>query len=103
MVPALNDGDYAVARRLRSGQVPAVGDIVEVDHPDLGPLVKRVEALRAEAVRLRGLGASSLEPGQLGWVPRGRVRARLLWRLSRAGLSRIRPYEDPADARRTSR
>ena len=91
MAPALEDGDYAVARGLRAGQRIAIGDVVEAEHPDFGRIVKRIGALRSDAVWLSGQAAASVDPHQIGWTPRARVAARLVWRLSPNGLSRIPP------------
>lgn len=90
MVPALEDGDYAVAERLRPGRDIAVGDVVEIRHPDFGPIVKRVKELRSGDLRVQGQARSSVESDQIGWVPRSRVTARLIWRVSPKGLYRIR-------------
>ena len=90
MAPALQDGDYAVAARLRPGQDVAVGDVVEIRHPDFGMIVKRVKELRSGDLRVEGQARSSLDPDQIGWIPRSRVTARLIWRVSPEGLSRIR-------------
>ncbi len=97
MTPALADGDYAIARRLRSapqaaegtGGALAEGDVVEAHHPDHGPIVKRVETLGAGHVRLRGDAARSADPDGLGQIPLSRIRACLVWRISPDGLSRI--------------
>ena len=89
MAPALEDGDYAVAQRLRPGRDIAVGDVVEIRHPDFGPIVKRVKELRFGDLRVEGQARSSLDSDQIGWIPRSRVTARLLWRVSPKGLSRI--------------
>ena len=89
MTPALEDGDYAVARILRGGQALAVGDIVEVDHPDFGRMVKRVKEARPDCIWLDGLAMRSVDSDQIGPTPRKRVLARLVWRISPQGLSRV--------------
>ena len=90
MAPALEDGDYAVAKRLRPGQDIMVGDVVEIRHPDFGPIVKRVRELRSGDLRVQGQARSSVDSDQVGWIARSRVTARLIWRVSPKGLSRIR-------------
>lgn len=89
MAPALEDGDYAVAKRLRAGQDIAVGDIVEIDHPDFGPIVKRVKEIQPRDVRVQGQATHSVEADRIGPVARARITARLVWRISPKGLSRI--------------
>ena len=90
MAPALQDGDYAVAAHLRPGRDIAVGDVVAIRHPDFGTIVKRVKELRPGALRVEGQASSSVDSDQIGWIPRSRVTARLIWRVSPKGLSRIR-------------
>ena len=90
MAPLLNSGDYAIAKSLRLEHDIAVGDIVEIDHPDLGPIVKRISELRAGDVRVQGLASTSMDSDQLGRLPRSSVKARLVWCVSPKGLFRLR-------------
>ena len=89
MAPALEDGDYAVAKRLGPGEDLAIGDIVELEHPEFGPMVKRVSRVGPGGLGVSGLSGLSLEAEQIGPVARARIRARLVWRISPKGLSRI--------------
>ncbi|HAA92891.1 MAG TPA: hypothetical protein DCE33_10620 [Rhodospirillaceae bacterium] len=89
MSPALEDGDYAVVRRLHAHKPLSVGDIVSFDHPDFGSAVKRIKKLRGEMVMLEGLAKRSVESDQIGWVPKAHVNGRLVWRIAPSRLSRI--------------
>ena len=93
MAPALQDGDYAVAKRLRTGEDLVVGDVVEIDHPDFGLIVKRVNEVLPRQVRVGGEAARSIDADQIGPIARARITARLVWRVSPRGLSRIKVGE----------
>ena len=73
MYPTLSEGDYVVASRWFLGIRP--GDVLVVDHPNYGRVIKRVLRVSRE----RGLSLSgdntyaSVVPEKLGWVKRRRV------------------------------
>ncbi|MAO55731.1 MAG: NAD-dependent dehydratase [Rhodospirillaceae bacterium] len=67
-----------------------IGDIVEIDHPSLGPIIKMIKSARFGNVQFQGLSVRSTEPDQIGWIPRSHLKARLLWRISPRGLSDVR-------------
>ena len=90
MVPNLEDGDYVIAKRLGPADVITIGDIVEIDHPSLGPIIKMIKSARFGNVQFQGLSVRSTEPDQIGWIPRSRLKARLLCRISPRGLSDVR-------------
>lgn len=98
MRPALEEGDFVVARRLPRGANIAVGDIVEIDHPDFGLIVKRVMETRPGCVLVQGLTTLSLEAGQIGPIARSRIKGRLVWRISPKGLSHIAAHLNPSAA-----
>lgn len=89
MAPALADGDYAVAVPVGSADDIVPGDVVEVDHPNYGPIVKRIEAIDAGYVRLCGDTVRSAGSDQIGRIPRSRLVARLVWRIAPTGIFRI--------------
>ena len=67
MVPNLEDGDYVIAKRLGPADVITIGDIVEIDHPSLGPIIKMIKSARFGNVQFQGLSVRSTEPDQIGW------------------------------------
>ncbi len=67
MCPNYNAADYVVIvrplwRRLRAG------DDVVARHPVFGTIFKRVDSLRGEQLRLKGLDVRSTSSAEIGWV-----------------------------------
>ena len=90
MAPLLRDGDYVAARTFGPTRRPSDGDIVLVDHPRLGLIVKRVcETATDGRYRLEGLAPESTDSVALGWMPRDCLIARARWRIGPAGVSRL--------------
>ena len=89
MVPALNNGDLLIAKRICFPKKVAVGDIVEIEHPDFGKIVKFVKELKLDKVRLYGSGLSSVDSGQIGWVRNANLKSLVLFRISLRGISRL--------------
>ena len=81
MSPALENGDFAVAKLLSREANLSIGDIVQVDHPDLGLIVKYIMTVSPGGVRLIGAALSSIDPHATGKIPRERVVSRLVWRI----------------------
>lgn len=78
MAPALPDTSYALFRRKRRF---SVGDIVLVDHPRFGMIVKTITRFTSDnRVGLAGLSLSSTSPAKLGVVPEAAVKGKLLLR-----------------------
>lgn len=77
MEPRLRSGDFALFLRCRDYQV---GDIVLVDHPSLGLIVKQIRTLAGDRVTLEGTGAFSTSSAKMGAVPLAAIRGKLLWR-----------------------
>ncbi len=78
MRPRLEPGDFAIFRRARSLRV---GDIVLVDHPTYGRIVKSVRALAEGRVWLEGLSPASTSADALGGVAPAAVIGRQVWRV----------------------
>ena len=78
MSPALENGDFAIAKHLTREAHLSIGEIVLVDHPDLGLIVKYVMALSPSGVRLIGAASSSIDPYATGTIARDRVLSRLV-------------------------
>ena len=84
MEPALRDGDYAILRRRKPRGVVNLGDVVLVDHPRLGLIVKAVrEKVGDDCVSLEGTSAASTSREDLGSVGIRSVLATLVWRVAR--------------------
>ena len=80
MEPMLTDGSVALFRRplFRACQAER-GDIVLVDHPDFGVIVKRVRSVGADgAVALEGTSPASTPASMLGSVNSERLRGVLV-------------------------
>ncbi|MBI08705.1 MAG: hypothetical protein CMM55_04205 [Rhodospirillaceae bacterium] len=90
MAPVLNHGDFALAKRLGPTGVVTVGDIVEIDHPNYGLIVKMIKKECFGNFQSHGLSVRSIELSQIGWIPRSCVAARLLLRISPTGVSCLR-------------
>lgn len=86
MEPVLRHGDYAVARDVVSKRMPAPEDVVLVDHPGLGRIVKAVaDRLHNGRFRLRGLSAATTPADDIGPVDADRVVAHVVWRIGAEG------------------
>lgn len=92
MLPTLGDGDYVIGRRIPAHALRRLraGAVVCVDHPHFGALIKRLEAIEGDRVRLTSDGVTGSDAASLGDVPLDRVthRARLAIRRG-GGLRRL--------------
>ncbi|MEO0575881.1 MAG: S24/S26 family peptidase [Pseudomonadota bacterium] len=90
MLPTLHDGDYVIGRRYRVGRSRLnSGQVVCVDHPDLGWLIKRVGKLSDAGVQLLSDGQTGNE--HLGYIQHDDVRYLANIRIGKRGVQRIRP------------
>ncbi|MEO1489461.1 MAG: S24/S26 family peptidase [Pseudomonadota bacterium] len=79
MQPLLRDKSFALFRAVKRVKR---GDVVLVDHPEFGMIVKSVSTVsRTGQVGLRGLSKSSTTSYRLGLVDHSRVKGRLVMRL----------------------
>ncbi len=97
MTPLLDDGDYAVVRLGQSHRPPLqAGDVVLVDHPAYGAIVKCIGPPGPDGrVPLYGLSPESTSAEALGTVPPDRIRGRVRWRISPGGIARVRRPDLP--------
>ncbi|MEL7199159.1 MAG: S24/S26 family peptidase [Pseudomonadota bacterium] len=80
MEPMLPSGTIALFRATKSVRR---GDVVLVDHPDFGMIVKSARLIGIDdEVALEGLSPASTSPEKLGSVPANRVRGVLLRKLT---------------------
>lgn len=78
MAPVLPDGAYALFRQARSCEC---GDVVLVDHPQFGLIVKIVSGFTSDGrVGLAGIASLSTSPARLGMVTTASVKGKLVAR-----------------------
>ena len=88
MEPALRNGDYAILKRLKSPGNLDASDIVLVNHPRFGLIIKAVRARDgAASVFLEGASAASTPRDDLGSVSSQCVLATLVWRVAQPILN----------------
>ena len=75
MSPRLHDGQLKLFRRKPTYKI---GEIVLVDHPRYGLVIKQVAALTEMSVRLQGLNPNSVSEDSIGDVPLDRIAGRLV-------------------------
>lgn len=75
MSPRLHDGQLKLFRRRPNYQV---GEIVLVDHPRYGLVIKQIVALNSTSVRLKGLNPHSISEDSMGDIPVECVSGRLI-------------------------
>lgn len=83
MSPSLLTGDYVVTWRMQASRL-LEGQVVVVDHPTLGRIVKRIHALLAnQQVLLIGDNRrQSTETEVIGHVDAHRVLGKMVWRIA---------------------
>ena len=96
MVPALEDGDFVVFRRLSGGDSPSPGSMVVVRHRRLGMIIKLLgEEVAPGQFRLHGLSALSMDSQRMGNTARQDVIGQVLLRVGPQGLSRAGRFQEP--------
>ena len=80
MVPAFCDGDYVLTCRRPAARI-RVGDVVAVDHPRLGRIIKRVTGVHPDSgFELAGDNHRASTPtGRLGPVAANRIIGKVVW------------------------
>jgi hypothetical protein len=86
----IKDGDYALTKLVSKRDKLNTGDVLQVDHPNFGMIVKFVRKTKNEKVLLSGTSVFSTEPMTIGWVHRSKVISRLLIKISGNGMSSIK-------------
>lgn len=81
MLPTIAGGDFVIARRYFF--TPKLNDIVVVDHPIYGRIVKRIEKIAANhTVWLRGENDDSVKPEQMGWISPDAIKGKVIYTVS---------------------
>lgn len=94
MVPALEDGDFVLFRRLSADDSPSPGLIVVVRHQRLGTIVKLLGKETAPGhFRLHGLSALSTDSRRMGNTARKEIVGQALLRIGANGMSGLRRPE----------
>jgi signal peptidase I len=89
MLEVLDEGDFVLIRRLGLKSPIKVGDVIEISHPRLGNIVKRVLDCDETHIWVKGDAFNSIAPSDIGPVSRATVVAKALWRISPRGIRRI--------------
>lgn len=76
MCPILDPGDFALFRRCRHYRE---GDILLVEHPQFGVIVKRAVDINSERLWLEGITRKSVSREALGQISWAQVKGRLVW------------------------
>lgn len=94
MVPALENGDFVLFRRLSPAEQPSPGTIVVVRHQRLGTIVKLLgEETRPGRFKLHGLSALSMDSNHMGNAARQDIIGPAVLRIGRHGTSGLRRLE----------
>lgn len=89
MSPTLVDGDFVVVLGRRVTRRCRIGDVVVVDHPSLGRIVKRIAARDARGrIALAGDGPLSTTREAIGWLSERAVVGRVCLRVSKRRRAR---------------
>ena len=89
MLKALNEGDFVLGRRVGLKSLIDVGDVIEISHPRLGNIVKRVLDCDEAQIWVKGDALNSIASSEIGPISRATVVAKALWRISPRGIRRI--------------
>lgn len=79
MEPRLRSGDFGVFLRRRRYQI---GDIVLVQHPRLGKIVKVLRTLQGDEVTLEGTSPLSTSSAAMGQLPTSAILGRLIFHIT---------------------
>ena len=82
MSPFLMPNDFVLMRKVRNVSALAVGTVVLVQHPEFGPIIKRILKIQSAGVWLKGDSIHSSSPQQMGLLPFKAITHQLVWRIS---------------------
>jgi len=80
MRPLVNPGAFAVFKRTATY---ATGDVVLVDHPRFGTIIKRAIDVTPQQLWLEGANSDSLSRETMGPVERRRIKGKLVFQIKR--------------------
>ncbi|PPR11929.1 MAG: hypothetical protein CFH41_00806 [Alphaproteobacteria bacterium MarineAlpha11_Bin1] len=95
MRPTIRDGDYVVATKYKTR--PVNGSVAVIQHPILGRLIKRIRSIPGtETFSASGDDDLSIESPSIGTLKEHEIEYQAKWRISPAGISRLRISDTPA-------
>lgn len=91
MLPTLADGDFVIARTLtaRTRSRLREGQIVRVEHPNFGALIKRLSRIDTRTCQLDSDGQIGSESSSLGELSIDTITHRGWFAITRAGVRRL--------------
>ena len=94
MRPTVKDGDYVLAKRFKTQ--PINGSVAVIQHPILGTLIKRIRSIPGtETFIASGDSDLSVESPTIGALKEKEIEYQAKWRISPAGISRLRTRDTP--------
>lgn len=98
MAPTLAHGDFVIGWRPSRRRPVQVGDVVVVQHPYYGRMIKRVSACRGDGtLSLKGDNAATVASIDMGAIRRDQVLSRARLRISPNGFGVSRLRATPPD------
>ena len=80
MSPMLSPGAFALFKR---SAIYGDGDVLLINHPRFGKIVKRAIDVNADSLWLEGANANSLSRESMGPIERARVQGKLVYHIDR--------------------
>ncbi len=88
MAPTLKDGDFVTARPF--DHKISVGDVVVIEHPKLGKIVKRVSSFNEKGqFKVSGDNPTSTSSEKIGAIESSQISQIICYRVNPYSLSRI--------------
>jgi hypothetical protein len=78
MSPLLKNNDYVLTKKIENIDKLYLGEIVEISHPNLGIIIKKIIDIKEDKILVSGLSKTSIEPYSIGWVNRVYLKSRLI-------------------------
>lgn len=79
MSPSFNDGDFVLG--LKKWLKPAPGQVLLIDHPRYGRIIKRVIDCNESGLRLAGDNAKEgVSSEEIGLINQDQIIAKVIWR-----------------------
>jgi signal peptidase I len=87
MSPLLRNGDFILMKKINSNDKFYLGQIVELNHPNLGKIVKEIIKIKKNKVLVSGRSKLSIEPFSTGWLDKSCILSKLFFGItSKEGL-----------------
>lgn len=80
MAPNYNPDDFVVSFGRRNKQY-RINDVVVVEHPVYGRIIKRVVGIDSGKLLLAGDNPASTSSNQLGWLTKDQVIGKVIWHI----------------------